>query len=132
MASQARPSSVPRKCKAKNPFTQPGYRAARRTGQARYGEPLEDLKAFADLPISHLTKRGVSGSNEISTMFYKKCLDPKGKGKERGIPFDIDGYTDEVLALTVSNNGQYLASAGKDEKLGIWDAEKNKWVEGFG
>ena len=65
-------------------------------------------------------------------MFYKKRLDPKGKGKERGTPFDINGHTDEVLALTVSNNGQYLASAGKDEKLGIWDAEKNEWVEGFG
>ncbi|KAN0094791.1 WD40-repeat-containing domain protein [Tylopilus felleus] len=66
------------------------------------------------------------------TTFYKKRLDPKGKGKERENPFHIEGHTDEVLALAVSSNGQYLASAGKDKKLGVWDIEKNEWVKGFG
>ena len=61
--------------------------------------------------------------------FYKQR---KGIGKERANPSDISGHTDEVLALAVSSNGQYLASAGKDKKVGVWDAEKNQWVKGLG
>lgn len=71
-------------------------------------------------------------TGQKTATFHKKRLDPKGKGKERANPFDIEGHTDEMLALAVSSNGQYLASAGKDKKVGVWDVEKNKWVKGFG
>ncbi|KAF9242301.1 WD40 repeat-like protein [Melanogaster broomeanus] len=63
--------------------------------------------------------------------FHKQRLDPKGKGKERANPGDIQGHTDEVLALAVSSDGQYLASGGKDKKVGVWDVEKNQWIKGF-
>jgi ribosomal RNA-processing protein 9 len=63
--------------------------------------------------------------------FHKQRLDPKGKGKARANPADIEGHTDEVLALAVSSDGQYLASGGKDKKVGVWDVEKNQWIKGF-
>lgn len=55
----------------------------------------------------------------------------KGKGKASADP-DIKGHTDEVLTLALSGDGQYLASAGRDRKLGVWDAEKGEWIKGFG
>jgi ribosomal RNA-processing protein 9 len=64
--------------------------------------------------------------------FYKQRLDPKGKGKERANPLEMEGHTDEVLTLAVSSDGEYLASGGRDRKLGVWDVEKNKWVKAFG
>lgn len=58
----------------------------------------------------------------------------KGKGKQR-VEYDggdVKGHTDEVLALAVSGDGRYLASAGKDRRVGVWDVEKAEWVKGFG
>lgn len=45
---------------------------------------------------------------------------------------EIKGHTDEVLALALSGDGKYLASGGKDRRLGVWDVEKEEWVRGFG
>lgn len=53
----------------------------------------------------------------------------KGKGKER---VDVSGHTDEVLALALSGDGKFLASGGKDRKVGVWDVDKEEWVKGFG
>ncbi|KAG6877174.1 hypothetical protein C0992_010647 [Termitomyces sp. T32_za158] len=55
----------------------------------------------------------------------------KGKGKAQ-VDLNIKGHTDEVLALAVSHDGQYLASAGKDRKLVVWDVEKGEWIKAFG
>ncbi|KAL0946270.1 hypothetical protein HGRIS_012522 [Hohenbuehelia grisea] len=54
----------------------------------------------------------------------------KGKGKASA-GGEIKGHTDEVLALAISSDGKYLASAGKDRRLGVWDAEKAEWIRGF-
>jgi ribosomal RNA-processing protein 9 len=54
----------------------------------------------------------------------------KGKGKALGGP-DVNGHTDEVLALALSSDGKYLASGGKDRKVGVWDMENDEWVKGF-
>lgn len=62
--------------------------------------------------------------------FYKKRPDAKGKGK--AILLDLEGHSDEVLALAVSSDSQYVASGGKDRKICIWDLEKDKWVKNFG
>lgn len=58
----------------------------------------------------------------------------KGKGKQRAEydGGDVKGHTYEVLALAVSGDGRYLASAGKDRRVGVWDVEKAEWVKGFG
>ncbi|KAJ7622809.1 WD40-repeat-containing domain protein, partial [Mycena polygramma] len=54
------------------------------------------------------------------------------KGKANGFPDPaVQGHTDEVLALALSGDGKYLASAGKDRRLGIWDAEVGVWLKGF-
>jgi ribosomal RNA-processing protein 9 len=64
---------------------------------------------------------------------FSKCRpnkSGKGKGKERA--GEADGHTDEVWALALSDDGKYLASAGKDRRVGIWNAREGKWVRGFG
>ncbi|KAH7929245.1 WD40 repeat-like protein [Leucogyrophana mollusca] len=63
--------------------------------------------------------------------FHKKRPEPKGKGKEKATSHDIEGHTDELLAVAVSSDGKFLASGGKDRKVGIWDVEKEEWVKGF-
>jgi ribosomal RNA-processing protein 9 len=55
----------------------------------------------------------------------------KGKGKAVS-DAKIQGHTDEVLALTMSDDGKYLISAGRDRCLGVWDAEKGEWITGLG
>ncbi|KAJ7075650.1 WD40-repeat-containing domain protein [Mycena belliarum] len=54
----------------------------------------------------------------------------KGKAKGFGDPA-VEGHTDEVLALALSWDGKFLASAGKDRRLGVWDTEKDAWIKGF-
>ncbi|KAJ7188410.1 WD40-repeat-containing domain protein [Mycena filopes] len=54
----------------------------------------------------------------------------KGKAKGFGDPA-VQGHTDEVLALALSGDGKYLASAGKDRRLGVWDAQEGVWLKGF-
>lgn len=61
----------------------------------------------------------------------KKLKNGKGKGKEKE-KVAVDGHTDEVWALALSSDGKYLASGGKDRKVGVWDAEKAEWIMGFG
>ncbi len=55
----------------------------------------------------------------------------KGKGKEKAVSSDAKGHTDEVLCLALSDDGHYLASAGKDRKVVIWDVEKGEWLKSF-
>jgi WD40 repeat protein len=31
----------------------------------------------------------------------------------------------------MSGDGKYLASGGRDRKVGVWDVEKEEWVKGF-
>lgn len=65
-------------------------------------------------------------------------------GRGKGPAGDSRGHTDEVLALALSGDGKYLASAGRDRTVGVWDVsdeganlqngEKPRglvWVKGF-
>ena len=62
---------------------------------------------------------------------FHKCRVDKGKGKSRETG-DLSGHSDEIWALAISPDGKYLASGGKDRRVGVWDVEKNEWVKGFG
>lgn len=62
-------------------------------------------------------------------------VDRKGKAKMTAEAYaanEIQGHTDEVLALALSSDGKLLASGGKDRRIGVWDAEKNTWIRSFG
>jgi ribosomal RNA-processing protein 9 len=55
----------------------------------------------------------------------------KSKGKDKAYGQNIDGHTDEVLALALSADGKYLASGGRDRKVGVWGVENGEWVKGL-
>lgn len=54
----------------------------------------------------------------------------KGKGKQTDVG-ETKGHTDELLALAVSSDGKFLVSAGKDRRIGVWDAEMGEWIRAF-
>ncbi|KAI6026011.1 WD40 repeat-like protein [Pisolithus marmoratus] len=92
----------------------------------------EDLKwLFTSGKEGHVNKWDFKTGAKVIT-FYKKRLDTKGKGKEKASPLDLEGHSDEVLALAVSSDGQYLASAGKDRKICVWDSAKDRWIKNLG
>ncbi|KAF7978547.1 hypothetical protein HWV62_45456 [Athelia sp. TMB] len=103
------------------------------------GHRLSVTSAVASESCSHLFTSGKEGSiikwdlsNGKKLATYHKLRPEKktkGKGKERA---EAPGHTDEVLALALSGDGKYLASGGKDRRVGIWDVEDDKWVKGFG
>lgn len=54
------------------------------------------------------------------------------KGKQRE---EVNGHTDEIWTLALSSDGKFLASGGKDRKVGVWNVEGENgltWVKGFG
>ncbi|KIJ33535.1 hypothetical protein M422DRAFT_183156 [Sphaerobolus stellatus SS14] len=62
----------------------------------------------------------------------------KGKGKGKALNVDGEGHVDEVLSVALSGDGKYLASGGKDRKVGVWEVtekegeeKKLRWVKGF-
>lgn len=70
-------------------------------------------------------------------LFYTPKQRPHGSSP-------LSGHSDEVLTLALSGDGKYLASAGKDRTIGVWDvgiegvtsSEDKKpeglvWVKGF-
>ncbi|TDL20663.1 WD40 repeat-like protein [Rickenella mellea] len=70
-------------------------------------------------------------SGKQATVFRKVRTEGKGKGKEKAND-EIQGHTDEVLALAISDDGRFLASGGKDRKVVVWDAIKGEWLKSFG
>ncbi|KAG8835845.1 pre-rRNA processing protein [Serendipita sp. 399] len=63
--------------------------------------------------------------------YHKHVPRHKGKGKQRAMADDVEGHTDEIWALSISNDGKYLATGGKDKRVGVWDIEKGVWLKAF-
>ncbi|KAF7298181.1 WD-REPEATS-REGION domain-containing protein [Mycena chlorophos] len=81
----------------------------------------------------HIIKWDLSSGKKIAT-FYKvqPPATSNGKGKQKStLHTSVEGHTDSVLDLALSSDGKYLASAGKDRRIGVWDAEKGAWMTGF-
>lgn len=76
--------------------------------------------------IKHDLKTG-----KILHTFHKQRTSSNGKGKAKEVT-EVHGHTDEIWALAISVDGKYLASGGKDRRVGVWDLEKDVWVRGFG
>ena len=64
----------------------------------------------------------------------------KGKGKAAGATGgwsvegrDLKGHTNEILDLAVSEDGKWVATAGREGVVGCWDVEgeTGKWVRGL-
>ncbi|KAF5384358.1 hypothetical protein D9615_003157 [Tricholomella constricta] len=118
-------------------FTQPQTKVLRTRGHR-----FSVTSAVASESGKHLFTSGKEGSIikwDLSTgkqlaTFHKirpPSSNEKGKGKAL-LDLSLKGHTDEVLSLALSGDGQYLASAGRDRKLVVWDAEKGEWIKAFG
>lgn len=82
-----------------------------------------------------IVKWDLSTGKKLTTFHKIRPPSSQGKGKGKGKAFfdpKIQGHTDEVLALAVSSDGKYLVSAGRDQRLGVWDAEKGEWIKALG
>ncbi|KAG6817022.1 hypothetical protein H0H87_000644 [Tephrocybe sp. NHM501043] len=120
-------------------FTQPLTKVLRTRGHR-----FSVTSAVAAESGKHLYTSGKEGSIiqwDLATgkrlLTFHKIRPPnsqtKGKGKGKApIDLNLKGHTDEVLALALSDDGRYLASAGRDRKLVVWDVEKGEWVKAFG
>lgn len=62
-------------------------------------------------------------------LFSKQLPKKDAKGKLRDD--HIQGHRDELWSIAVSSDGKYLASGGKDRRIGIWDLQKGSWIKGF-
>ncbi|KAJ6499451.1 WD40-repeat-containing domain protein [Mycena sanguinolenta] len=79
-----------------------------------------------------IIKWDLSTGKKLATFHKVRPLQTPKKGKAKGFADPaVEGHTDEVLALALSGDGKYLASAGKDRRLGVWDAETGVWLKGF-
>ncbi|RDB28119.1 putative WD repeat-containing protein C2E1P5.05 [Hypsizygus marmoreus] len=79
-----------------------------------------------------IIKWDLSTGKRLATFHKIRPPSSNGKGKGKAPDLEIHGHTDEVLALALSTDGRHLASAGRDRKLVVWDAEKGEWVKNFG
>jgi ribosomal RNA-processing protein 9 len=108
------------------------------------GHRLSVTSAVASESGSYLFTSGKEGSIikydlrtgfKMATFHKQRPLSKqnKSKGKEKAKDSgEVKGHTDEVLALALSGDGRYLASGGRDRKVGVWDVEKAEWIRGFG
>ena len=76
-----------------------------------------------------IIKWDLSTGSKLHAFHKHRIKKTSQKTKEAG---QAKGHTEEVLALAVSGDGRFLASAGRDRKIGVWDVEKNEWLRGFG
>jgi ribosomal RNA-processing protein 9 len=83
-----------------------------------------------------IIKWSLNTGRKVATMFKirpKKQGNSK-RGKKKQLPHeDVAGHTDEILALALSDDGRYLASGGRDRRIGVWDVQGDgiKWLKGF-
>ncbi|KAF8170167.1 WD40-repeat-containing domain protein [Mycena galopus ATCC 62051] len=107
------------------------------------GHRFSVTSAVASESGKHLFTSGKEGSiikwdlasgKKLATFHKVRPLQSSSakKGKAKGFADPaVEGHTDEVLALALSGDGKYLASAGKDRRLGVWDADAGVWLKGF-
>jgi len=71
-----------------------------------------------------------TGEKLASFFKIRPASDRKGKGKATQ-DASVKGHTDQVLSLALSGDGKFLASAGRDKRLCVWDVEKGEYVKTF-
>jgi len=78
-----------------------------------------------------IIKWDLTTGKRLATFYKLRPSSSSDKGKGRATDDETKGHTNEVLALSLSSDGKYLASAGKDCKLCVWDVEKGEWIKAF-
>ncbi|KAG9026461.1 hypothetical protein FRB95_008833 [Tulasnella sp. JGI-2019a] len=61
----------------------------------------------------------------VGSRTHEITIISKKDWKKAGL-FSVDGHDSDITALAFSSNGMYLASAGKDGQIIIWNTEKRK------
>lgn len=105
----------------KQPSSTTSGAARRRAREALMRAIPQPAKTGAS--INGVVSNGMS-SNGIGTEQYCRKL----------VPDEGQGHSDEVWALTVSSDGKYLVSGGKDRRICVWSLEagQTKFVTALG
>ncbi|KAG8872936.1 hypothetical protein FRB97_007164 [Tulasnella sp. 331] len=61
----------------------------------------------------------------VGSRSHEIAIVPKNGWRKSGT-FSVDGHDSDITALAFSSNGTYLASAGKDDRIIIWNTETRK------
>lgn len=85
------------------------------------------------LALSPSDEKAYTGSKDCSLMQWdietgKKTVISKGaRGRQR----TVKGHYDQVLAVAISDDDTYLATAGKDQIIHIWDPRSHELIHKF-
>eukprot|EP00039_Didymoeca_costata_P030781 m.31324 g.31324 ORF g.31324 m.31324 type:complete len:455 (+) comp8303_c0_seq1:207-1571(+) len=117
--------SVAAKCSSEGPHSQKHIRFK--------GKPVtciaisQDEKfLFCGSKCGTISKWALSSCSLV--LEYERIKKSQVEGKK---PHEIKGHTSEVLALSLSSDGSFLASGGRDNNIIIWNANNNSWLKTF-
>jgi ribosomal RNA-processing protein 9 len=100
-------------------------------------------KAPTCITLSHDESNAWTGSKDCSVIRWdvetgKRIAKYPGRHMTRanrntksGKKIHATGHSDEVLAIACTTDGKYVASAGRDSTIRLWDARSNKLLDTF-
>ncbi|KAF2743312.1 WD40 repeat-like protein [Sporormia fimetaria CBS 119925] len=100
---------------------------------AHFDEHKDSIFCIAQHPVhNHIIATG--GGDDVGYIFDVSSLpeSSNGQGEREGVKslFKLDGHTDSINAITFTNpKGQYIATAGLDGKLRVWQGvpDGSRW-----
>jgi len=99
--------------------------------------PRIHRQSITSVALSAAEDFAYTGSKDCSIVQWdvetgkKICQLPGRPATKQVRPSSIKGHHDEIMALSVSTDGRYLASGGKDKVIHIWDVRSNTLIDTF-